>query len=455
MMSMNSAYVDELYFEYLRDPSSVSPEWQNFFASYTPETPVQAPAFNGTPTPKAPAPPAPAVVIPATPAISANGTRIPAMSAGDAIVPLSSIGGKIAQNMEASLNVPTATSVRNIPVKALEENRRIANTFLARRRRNKLSFTHILGWAIVRAAEKYPNMKNSYGLQDGTPVRIERGGINLGLAVDTTRKDGSRILLVPSIKNAERLSFEEYAAAYDDVIRRARTNKLTPEELSGANITLTNPGGIGTVMSVPRLMEGQGTIVAAGAIEYPAEFQAMMPDVLSTLAISKVVTITSTYDHRVIQGAESGEFLQYIHQLLLGEHRFYEQIFAAIKIPFEPMRWMHEKGASPFAQPDTPEEIDKEGRVVQLINAYRVRGHLLADVNPLGLEAYYYPELDPGYYNFTIWDLDREFDTGGLGGVKRATLRDIIDMLRDTYCDHIGIEYMYIQDPDQKNWIRE
>lgn len=222
------------------------------------------------------------------------------MSAGDAIVPLSSIGGKIAQNMEASLNVPTATSVRNIPVKALEENRRIANTFLAKKRRNKLSFTHILGWAIVRAAEKYPNMKNSYGVQDGTPVRIERGGVNLGLAVDTTRKDGSRILLVPCIKNAERLSFEEYAAAYDDIIKRARTNKLTPEELTGANITLTNPGGIGTVMSVPRLMEGQGTIVAAGAIEYPAEFQAMMPDVLSTLAISKVVTITSTYDHRVI-----------------------------------------------------------------------------------------------------------------------------------------------------------
>jgi 2-oxoglutarate decarboxylase len=457
MMSMNSAYVDELYFEFLKDPSSVSPEWQAFFSTYTPEGPAPQVAGNGV---SAPVP----VVRPVTTSAAATsnsggsaapGNRLPSLMDGDAVVPLSSIGGKIAQNMEASLAVPTATSVRGIPVKALEENRRIANTFLAKKRKNKLSFTHILGWAIIRAAEKYPNMKNSYGVQNGTPVRIERGGINLGLAVDTTRKDGSRILLVPSIKNAERLSFDQYAAAYDDIIKRARTNKLTPEELTGANITLTNPGGIGTVMSVPRLMEGQGTIVAAGAIEYPAEFQAMMPDVLSTLAISKVVTITSTYDHRVIQGAESGEFLQYIHQLLLGEHRFYEQIFAAIKIPFEPMRWMHEKGISPFVQSDTPEQIDKEGRVVQLINAYRVRGHLLADVNPLGLEAYYYPELDPGYYNFTIWDLDREFDTGGLGGVKRATLRDIIDMLRDTYCDHIGIEYMYIQDPDQKNWIRE
>ena len=452
MMSMNSAYVDELYFEYLKDPSSVSADWQTFFATYTPENPPQ----NGVGVPAAVATPKATPVAAALSApVTSNATRIPALLEGDAVTPLSSIGGKIAQNMEASLNVPTATSVRSVPVKALEENRRIANIFLARKRRNKLSFTHILAWAVVKAAEKYPNMKNSYGVQDGLPVKIERGGINLGLAVDTTRKDGSRILLVPSIKRVERLTFDQFAAAYDDVIKRARTNKLTPEELSGANITLTNPGGIGTVMSVPRLMEGQGTIVAAGAIEYPAEFQAMMPDVLSTLAISKIVTITSTYDHRVIQGAESGEFLQYVHKLLLGENRFYEQIFAAIEIPFEPLRWTTEKGISPFHLQDQHEQIDKEGRVVQMINAYRVRGHLLADVNPLGLEAYYYPELDPGHYDFTIWDLDREFDTGGLGGVKRATLRTIIDMLRDTYCDHIGIEYMYIQDPDKKNWVRD
>ncbi|MCX6139878.1 MAG: 2-oxo acid dehydrogenase subunit E2 [Candidatus Kapabacteria bacterium] len=326
--------------------------------------------------------------------------------------------------MEASLHVPTATSVRNVPVKALEENRRIVNTVLTKKRKSKLSFTHILAWAIVKSAEKYGNMKNSYGLHNGVAVRVERGGINLGLAVDTTRKDGSRILLVPSIKHAEKLTFDEFVQAYDDVIKRARTNKITPEDLSGANITLTNPGGLGTVMSIPRLMDGQGTIVATGAIEFPAEFQAMMPDVLSTLAISKVLTLTSTYDHRVIQGAESGEFLQLIHQLLIGEHRFYEQIFASLGIPFEPMRWSIEKGANPFLVQDQPELIDKEGRVVQMINAYRVRGHLLADINPLGLEAYHYPELDPAHYDFTIWDLDREFDTGGLGGVKRATLRE-------------------------------
>lgn len=451
MMSMNSAYVDELYFEYLRNPESVSPEWRSFFASYTPEA---APGSGATPVVAAPRP-----VAAATPAttVGTNGhtTRLPALGEGDTLIPLSSIGGKIAENMEASLRVPTATSVRNVPVKALEENRRIANIVLAKQRRSKLSFTHILAWAIVKSAERHPAMNCSYGLENGKPVRVERGGINLGLAVDTTRKDGSRILLVPSIKHCERLTFVEFARAYDDLIQRARTNKLTPEDLSGANITLTNPGGIGTGMSVPRLMDGQGTIVAAGAIEYPAEFQAMMPDVLATLAISKVVTITSTYDHRVIQGAESGEFLQYIHQLLLGDHRFYDQVYAALDIPFEPLRWSVEKGVNPFLQHDQPEVIDKEGRVVQMINAYRVRGHLLASINPLGHEAHYYPELDPAHYNFTIWDLDREFDTGGLGGVKRATLREIIDMLRDTYCDHIGIEYMHVQDPDQKNWVRE
>jgi len=447
MMSMNSAYIDELYLEFLRDRESLGPEWQEFFSNYSPEGAPSVVPRNGAKT---------AIAAAAVPIIKdASTTRLPALGAQDVLVPLTSIGGKIAENMEASLRVPTATSVRNVPVKALEENRRIANSILAKKRRSRLSFTHILAWAIVKSIEKSPNMKNSFGIREGVPVRVERGGVHLGLAVDTTRKDGTRILLVPSIKNAETLTFDEFIRAYDDIILRARTNKLTPEDLTGANVTLTNPGGIGTVMSVPRLMEGQGTIVAAGAIEFPAEFQAMMPDVLATLAISKVVTITSTYDHRVIQGAESGEFLQHMHQLLVGEHRFYERVFAALDIPFEPMRWTIEKGVNPFLPQDQPDFIDKEGRVVQMINAYRVRGHLRADINPLGLEAYYYPELDPSHYNFTIWDLDREFDTGGLGGVQRATLRDIIDMLRDTYCDHIGIEYMHIQDPAQKNWVRD
>ncbi len=444
MMSMNSAYVDDLYFDYLRDPESVSAEWRTFFQSYKPE----AAPTSGTPTPTSLEPTL------RLPDVTGEDTRLPQLFEGDELIPLSSIGGKIAENMERSLTVPTATSVRTVPVKALDENRRIINTYLSRYRRPKLSFTHILAWAIVKSVEKVSNLNNTYGVHNGVHVKVKRGAINLGLAVDTTRKDGSRILLVPSIKNAQNLSFGEFVTAYDGLIAKARTNKLTPDDLSGATVTLTNPGMIGTVMSMPRLMEGQGTIIAAGSIEYPAEFQAMMPEVLSTLAVSKVVTLTSTYDHRVIQGAESGEFLQYMHQLLIGEHRFYDQIFAAYDIPFEPVRWSVEKGVSPFLPSDQHEMLDKEGRVIQMIHAYRVRGHVLADVNPLGFEAHYYPELDPAHYGLTIWDLDREFDTGGLGGVKRATLRDIIDALRETYCDQIGLEWMHIQDPDKRRWIR-
>jgi len=180
-----------------------------------------------------------------------------------------------------------------------------------------------------------------------------------------------------------------------------------------------------------------------------------MPDVLSTLAISKVLTVTSTYDHRIIQGAESGEFLAYVHKLVLGEEHFYDQIFANLHIPFEPVRWQKDNRINPFMSQDELESLDKEARVAQLINAYRVRGHFLADVNPLGLQAYYYPELDPAAYGFTIWDLDREFDTGGIGGINRATLRDIIDILHDTYCGKLGIEYMHVQDPVKERFIQK
>lgn len=450
MMSINSAYVDEMYFDFLRDPDSVSPEWREYLRNYVPDnTTAKEDRKSSSPVVQK------AVMTDLEPFVLESGTtRLPLLGEADELVPLTSVGGRIAENMMQSLMIPTATSVRSVPVKALEENRRIANTFLARRHQPKLSFTHILAWAIVKALEKSPNLNNTYGLHNGIHVKVRRASVNLGLAVDTTRKDGTRILLVPSIKNAQKLSFADFVKAYDDLIQRARTNKLSPDDLAGATVTLTNPGTIGTVMSMPRLMEGQGTIIATGSIEFPAEFQAMMPEVVASLAISKVVTITSTYDHRIIQGAESGEFLQRMHENLIGEHRFYDQIFAAYEIPFEPIRWAREFGANPFLTQEQPEIIDKEGRVVQMIHAYRVRGHVLADINPLGLEAYYYPELDPAYYGLTIWDLDREFDTGGLGGLKRATLRDIIDMLRDTYCDQIGIEWMHIQDLEKRDWLK-
>lgn len=457
MMSMNSAYVDELYFEFLRDAESVTPEWRAFFQSYTPDT-VKPSNGSVAPLVTSPQPRQDHTTgqIADTHVVQGQSkASVPTLLPGDELVPLSSIGARIAENMERSLTVPTATSVRNVPVKALEENRILINEYRTKHHLPKISFTHILAWAIVKGLEHVPNLNNTYGVQNNVAVKVQRRAVNLGLAVDVTRRDGSRVLLVPSIKNAQDLNFKEFVDAYDDIINKARKNKLTPDDLTGATVTLTNPGMIGTVMSMPRLMEGQGTIVATGSIEYPAEFQAMIPDALHTLAISKVVTLTSTYDHRVIQGAESGEFLQVMHRLLIGEDRFYHQIFAAFGIPFEPFKWSIERGINPFYPQEQPEIIDKEARVVQLIQSYRVRGHAIADVNPLGLEAYYYPELDPAFYGFTIWDLDREFDTGGLGTVKRTTLRNILSTLRDTYCDTIGIEWVHIQDLEKRSWIQE
>ncbi len=474
MLTLNSAYIDEMYADFLRDPDSVDAQWKSYFQNFSANgetlsslngsvvTPQQTPtvqngssASGNTQTGFQAVPPTPQTfkVETSVPAVSPKQNFT--LGTGDTLEPMSGIIAKIAENMIHSLNVPTATSVRSIPVKVLEENRRLINIHLANLRRPKVSFTHILAWGIVKALIKYPRMNDAFAMANGQPTRIKRGAINIGLAVDTTRKDGSRLLVVPSIKNAQTLNFSTFCKDYDDLIAKARTNKLGIDELTGASISLTNPGTIGTVASIPRLMEGQGLIIATGAIEYPAEFQAVMPEVLSTLAISKIITITSTYDHRVIQGAESGEFLSYLHKLLIGEERFYDQIFATLHIPYEPMRWSNDKRLNPFGSQDELEKLDKEACVAQMIHSYRVRGHLLSNINPLGLQSYYYPELDPAHYGFTIWDLDREFDTGGVGGLNRAPLRDIIDILRDTYCGKIGTEYMHIQAPEKKVWIQK
>lgn len=505
MTNPNDVYVEELYYQFLRDPQSVSTEWQTYFRTqYAPAQ--QSSGSVAQATNSATVQPSPSQTttaggssqsdtsanykngiengangisngsqVSATPTAPNNSTVAtqstatnhstspyqqpqpePRLGSLDQMVILSGVPEKVALNMMQSLRVPTATSVRSIPVKALEENRKLIVKFLAKNRKGKISFTHIVAWAIVKAMVKYPHMNDTaYVDPAGKTQRVKRGSVNLGIAADVTRKDGSRSLVVPSIKDAQNLTFAEFIAQYDGLIQKARTNKLTIEDLTGASCSLTNPGGIGTVMSMPRLMEGQGVIIATGAIDYPAEFSAVMPEVLATLAVSKVMVMTSTYDHRVIQGAESGEFLQYIHKLIIGEDNFYDQIFASLHIPYEPVRWAVDKRLNPFGPQEQNEVLEKETLVNQMINAYRVRGHLMADINPLGLQAFYYPELQPSHYGFTIWDLDREFDTGGLGSKKRATLRDIIDMLRDTYCSEIGVEYMHIQSPDKKYWIQQ
>jgi multifunctional 2-oxoglutarate metabolism enzyme len=371
-------------------------------------------------------------------------------------IPIRGAALKIVENMEASLSVPTATSQRRIPVKLLDENRRIINKHLQESDRGKASYTHLIAWALLRALDEFPQLNDGYSLVDGGPARLRRPNVNLGVAIDTTKKDGTRTLLVPNIKNANKLRFPEFLAAYDDVVKRAREGKLQIADFQGTTISLTNPGTIGTVSSTPRLMAGQSVIIATGAIEYPAEYQAMAPEALSQLGISKAITISSTYDHRIIQGAESGAFLARVHELLIGKSRFYDDAFVDLGIAHVPFRWNIDHNHALLPGEQVRDQATKEAGVIELINAYRVRGHLIADIDPLhAMPVLYHPELDIETYGLTIWDLDREFITGGLAGTKVATLRTILDILQRAYCGKVGIEYRHIQDKEEKVWIRE
>lgn len=371
-------------------------------------------------------------------------------------VPIRGVALKIVENMEASLSVPTATSQRRIPVKLLDENRRIINKYLAENERGKTSYTHLIAWAILRALDEFPQLNDGYEVSDAGPVRVRREDVNLGVAIDVTKKDGTRTLLVPNIKSANQLRFGEFLEAYDSIVRRAREGKLQVPDFQGTTVSLTNPGTLGTVASTPRLMPGQSVIIATGAIEYPAEYQAMAPEALSQLGISKAITISSTYDHRIVQGAESGAFLARLHELITGQHGFYDQIFSALGISYTPLRWNIDR--NPFFLPGdhAREQTRKEAGVIELINAYRVRGHMIADIDPLhALPVLYHPELDIETYGLTIWDLDREFITRGLAGTESATLREILDILQRAYCGKVGTEYRHIQSKEQKLWIRE
>ncbi len=356
---------------------------------------------------------------------------------------------RTAVNMAASLSVPTATSVRSVPAKLLIDNRIVINNHLARGRGGKVSFTHLIGYAVVKALGAVPEMNHAYTEADGKPAIAEPPHINLGLAIDVAGKDGSRQLLVPAVKAAEAMDFRQFWMAYEDVVRRARAGKLTVDDYAGTTISLTNPGTIGTEHSVPRLMAGQGCIVGVGAMEYPAAYQGAAEETMTRLAISKSVTLTSTYDHRIIQGAQSGEFLRQIHQLLLGENGFWDEVFQALTIPYEPVRWVRDIPAG------HEDDITKSARVHELIHAYRVRGHLMADTDPLEYKQRKHPDLDINQHGLTLWDLERVFATGGFGGKPLMKLREILGVLRDSYCRTVGVEYMHIQNPDERAWIQE
>ncbi|MFC9893944.1 multifunctional oxoglutarate decarboxylase/oxoglutarate dehydrogenase thiamine pyrophosphate-binding subunit/dihydrolipoyllysine-residue succinyltransferase subunit [Nocardia sp. NPDC127579] len=476
----NQWLVDEMYQKYKQDPSSVDESWHEFLADYTPEatadgqpaaqesTPAPAPKPVPAPTKPAPAPAAPAapaaaqpkapVPAPAaarkpqtTPAPASNAaptSGAPAAPAQDETKVLRGAAAAVAKNMNASLSLPTATSVRAIPAKLMIDNRLVINNHLARTRGGKISFTHLLGYAIVQAVKKFPNMNRHFAEIDGKPNAVTPAHTNLGLAIDLAGKDGNRALVVAAIKGTESMTFGQFHTAYEDIVRRARDGKLTTEDFTGVTISLTNPGTIGTVHSVPRLMPGQGAIIGAGAMEYPAEFQGMSDERIADIGVGKLMTLTSTYDHRIIQGAESGDFLRTIHTLLISDD-FYDEIFHGLGVPYEPVRWrkdIRERG------------VDKSSRVMELIQAYRDRGHLMADTDPLRLvkdKFRSHPDLDVTQHGLTLWDLDREFNVAGFHGQERMKLRDVLSILRDAYCRHIGVEYTHILDPEQRQWIQE
>jgi multifunctional 2-oxoglutarate metabolism enzyme len=446
----NSWLVEEMYEQFRSDPESVSETWREFFSDYKPAIP---------PAPATPAPPtssgSPAAVANGTTAQPAPATSQAAAAAGAAELgdPIRGAGAAIAANMERSLSVPTATSFRNIPAKLLEVNRKVINGYRNRSGQGKVSFTHLIGFAVVRAiADAVPNMSNAFASgTDGKPRIIHNPSINMGLAVDVDKGDGTRTLVVPVLRNADTLDFSGFLAAYEDLIRKVRSNKLAVSDFQGATITLTNPGTIGTVQSVPRLMPGQGTIVGVGTIDYPAEFQGADERALGSFGVSKVVTLTSTYDHRIIQGAESGMFLKRVHELLLGEHGFYESVFKSLGVPYEAVKWRVDH--SPIDSEEAM--LHKQMQIATLIRVHRVRGHLIADLDPLRWKEPKLPdELDPATYGLTIWDLDREFLTGGVGGYEKMKLGDLLGVLRDAYCRTIGIEYMHIQEFAEHRWIQ-
>ena len=512
----NEWLVDEMYEQYLRDPNSISDEWKAFFQGYKPGTAVTGGASSngaisnsatspGTPpVPKrslnqqpnnssnaaSTAPAQPASTQPVTPQVTSPVAPAPTSVAQPAqqpaqqqvvqqvvrptqqptptpaqpiskpvqeisspsaarIEPLRGVANRVVQSMEASLSVPTATSVRAIPAKLMIDNRTVINNHLKRARGGKVSFTHIIGYAMIKALRDMPEMNVFFTEQDGKPAVGHPEHINLGIAIDLAKEDGSRQLLVPSIKGCEAMDFGQFWETYESLVKKARKGTLAVEDFAGTTCSLTNPGTIGTVHSVPRLVQGQGLILGVGAMDYPAEFQGASEETIARLAISKVVTLTSTYDHRVIQGAQSGDFLRRIHEVLLGEDGFYDEIFAALRIPYVPIRWHADM------QFESDSQINKTARVQQLINSYRTFGHLMADIDPLEYQQRSHPDLDVVTHGLTLWDLDREFATGGFGGRSSAKLRNILGVLRDSYCRSIGIEYMYIESPEERKWIQD
>ena len=466
----NEWLVAEMYAQWLENPDSIDKSWipilERYSQTQTGQLPA-SPAVSQTPATQTSSaqPITEAITMPIAKAtdtgsftapvpadLPATGS-MPVVSQEEEAQPevniLRGMAKTLASNMDASLSVPTATSVRQLPAKVLIDNRIVVNSHLKRTRGGKVSFTHLIGYAVVQALKEFPSQNVYYDEVDAKPAAITPPHVNLGLAIDIPKPDGTRALLVPNIKKAQKLNFAEFLSAYDDLVARARDNKLAADDFAGTTISLTNPGGIGTVHSVPRLTKGQGCIVGVGALEYPAQFKGMSEDQLAEQGIGKVLTLTSTYDHRVIQGAGSGEFLKIVEELLLGERDFYVKIFADMRIPYTPVVWVND------FHWDLADQSGKNTRIQEYISAFRERGHLIADIDPLEYVQRWHPDLDIRNYGLSLWDLDRTFKTGGFGGRVKAKFRNMLGILRDTYCRTVGIEYMHIADPTERKWFQD
>jgi len=443
--NVNSWLEDELYQQYLYDRQTVDPGWKEVFESNGHTGNGSKAGGNGAEVRPAP-----------LSALSQPALLPPALSQpGEQLIPLRGPALRIAENMTASLAIPVATSQRVMPVKVVEENRRTINQYRSAHAASKLSYTHLISWAIVKALESIPALNSAYSESGHQSYRVTRDHVNLGIAIDVAGKDGSRALKVPSIKNAQAMNFAAFIAAYDDLVARTRENKLAVADFEGTTISLTNPGTVGTMGSNPRLMAGQGAIIATGAIDYPAEYRGVPEDMRASLGIGKVMTVTCTYDHRVIQGAESGTFLGRLQSLLEGEDGFYQQIFRDLQIPLQPVRWEADHSAAPVINADPI----KQAAVTRFIQAWRERGHLLADLDPLGSARTPRPDLDPSAQGLTIWDLDRTFHAGSISGSGAgsgvATLRALADRLRATYAGKLGVQYMHIESPEERSWLEQ
>ncbi|MGD0448563.1 MAG: multifunctional oxoglutarate decarboxylase/oxoglutarate dehydrogenase thiamine pyrophosphate-binding subunit/dihydrolipoyllysine-residue succinyltransferase subunit, partial [Candidatus Dormibacteria bacterium] len=409
---------------------------------------IAAAAVRGT-TPAPAAAPVPPNGTPATPA------------AGDSVTPIRGPQAALVEAMERSRDIPTATSIRTVPVGLLDTRRRQLNVGLGREAAGiKVSFTHLIGYAIARAAAAMPDMLVHFARDpQDRPLRVS-AGVHLGLAVDTRRKDGSRFLVVPVLRDAGLRDFAGFRAEYERLVEGARSGTLAPDEFQGVSLTLTNPGGLGTVASVPRLMPGQGCVIATGAIGHPAEYRGESEARLRELGVGKVMTITSTYDHRVIQGAESGEFLGRIEALLGGADRFYADVFESLglaapvadEVPVPLLERALPAGAMPEHERVLLQAVQG---ATSLVQAHRTHGHLGAHLDPLGTPPPGDPAMKPETYALTP-ELMARIPADVLDvHVPGATLVEVLPNLRRTYCGTVAFEIEHISSHEQRNWLRE